>query len=212
MEFAIAQMTMSIPIFLTLELQFHFKLFVMVYTHLAPRIIEGQSETDETNCEQWLLIHIYNRCNGSNEINCDPSPSLNCSTNHHVCVSPKTNKLICLPIEKANDGTIDCLSAAAEPTLCPNDSDLSCPRTFHSYQSHTFLPCTAIHQICDNRKDCDNNEDEQTCRIYDLSEVLPYKGVCTENYESDGFDVAKILCKRFSYSFFEQKLSFTFDQ
>jgi hypothetical protein len=71
------------------------------YTHLAPHIIEGQSETDETNCEQWPLIHIYNHCDGfwhqpdgSDEINCDPSPLLNCSMNHHICVAPKTNQSI----------------------------------------------------------------------------------------------------------------------
>ena len=48
--------------------------------HLHTKIYRSQNETDETNCEQWPLIHIYNRCdgfwhflNGSDEINCDSS-------------------------------------------------------------------------------------------------------------------------------------------
>ena len=44
--------------------------------------------------------------------------TLNCSSNHHLCVSPDTNQFICLPIEKANDGNVDCLGATDEPTLC----------------------------------------------------------------------------------------------
>ncbi len=32
----------------------------------------------------------------------DPSPPLNCSSNEHICISPCTNQLICLPLSKAN--------------------------------------------------------------------------------------------------------------
>ncbi len=75
------------------------------YTYRSWQINKGQTQTAETNCEKWPLIHVYNRCdgfwhslNGSDEINCDPSSLLNCSTNHHICVSPNTSALMCLPI------------------------------------------------------------------------------------------------------------------
>ena len=75
--------------------------------------------------KHWPSIHIYNRCDGfwdisdgSDEMNCDSSPLLNCSSNHHICVSPRTNELICLSMEKVGDGIVDCIGAADEPTLC----------------------------------------------------------------------------------------------
>ena len=72
-----------------------------------------------------MAIHSYlqslrrflHNLNGSDEINCDSPPLLNCSTNHHICVSLETNDLMCLPMEKVNNGIIDCLGAADEPII-----------------------------------------------------------------------------------------------
>jgi hypothetical protein len=145
-------------------------------------------------------------------MNCDPSPSLNCSTNHHICVSPKTNESICLPIEKANDGIIDCLGAADEPTLCRDYSSLTYyPETFYCYDKY-FILCMLAQYICDKQNECAQSEDEQACKSNDLSGVSVYKGICTGDYESDGSDVAKILCRRFSQSFPKERVHFTLDQ
>jgi hypothetical protein len=37
---------------------------------------------------------------------------------HHLCISSDTNQLMCLSIEKINDGNVDCLSGSDEITLC----------------------------------------------------------------------------------------------
>ncbi|CAF4475242.1 unnamed protein product, partial [Rotaria sp. Silwood2] len=86
------------------------------FTELIPVIIEGQNETDETECEQWSCNNIYTHCDGlwncphgEDEVGCDLSSTLNCSIDHHRCVSLHTNELICLPVKQANDGKIDCL-------------------------------------------------------------------------------------------------------
>jgi 2-hydroxy-3-keto-5-methylthiopentenyl-1-phosphate phosphatase len=59
------------------------------FTELLPITIEGQNETDETECEQWQCNNTYTRCNGlwnclngADEIGCDLSPSLLYFTSH----------------------------------------------------------------------------------------------------------------------------------
>jgi len=61
---------------------------------------------------------LYNLSRSKTSFN--SSSLLNCSVNQNICVSPQTNELMCLPIEKVNDAIIDCLSAADKPTLCRN--------------------------------------------------------------------------------------------
>ncbi|CAF5128308.1 unnamed protein product, partial [Rotaria sp. Silwood1] len=101
-----------------------FQTFCDGFTELIPITIEGQNETDETECEEWSCINIYTRCDGlwncphgEDDIGCDLFSTLNCSLNHYKCVSPHNNELVCLPAKQANDGKIDCLGATDEPTL-----------------------------------------------------------------------------------------------
>jgi hypothetical protein len=63
-------------------------------------IIDGRNQTDETECEQWLCNNTYTRCNDlwnclnrEDEVDCDPSPPLNCSSNEYICISPRANQL-----------------------------------------------------------------------------------------------------------------------
>ncbi|CAF1508291.1 unnamed protein product [Didymodactylos carnosus] len=65
---------------------------------------------------------FWNCFDGADEVDCDPSPLLNCSHHHRICVSPKTNQFICLPLKKANDGKIGCLGGTDEPKLCRSNN------------------------------------------------------------------------------------------
>ena len=95
------------------------------FQELEPIVINGMNHTDETECEFWHCNNTYTRCNGFwnclngiDEMNCDKNPLINCPLNHHICLKPRTFQLICLPLEKVNDGNIDCLGATDESTKC----------------------------------------------------------------------------------------------
>ncbi|CAF4819880.1 unnamed protein product, partial [Rotaria sp. Silwood2] len=86
---------------------------------LLPIFIDGQNETDETECDSWLCYNTYSRCdqywlckNGADEVNC---PSSNCSEYEHECVFPNdTSKVSRLPIHQVGDDIIHCLGATDE--------------------------------------------------------------------------------------------------
>ena len=188
------------------------------YPHLLANTIENSNETDETNCQSWPSVHIYNRCDGFwntldglDELNCDPTPFLNCSINHHLCISSQTNELMCLHIDKANDGIIDCLGAADEPTVCHDGVHQYFSGTFYC-QPNKRYPCTESREICDSINDCFNDQDENVCKPQDLVGVTNREGICQQNYESDRSDMAKILCRRFSYTYGKHRVYFTLDQ
>ncbi|CAF0773728.1 unnamed protein product [Adineta steineri] len=190
--------------------------------HLTPQIF-GDTETDETNCDQWPLMHIYNRCDGfwhipdgSDELNCDLSLSLlNCSENEHVCVSSKTDKLICLSIEHVNDNITDCIGAADEPKLCrqnqlgSKDAKLfACNNTKYEKNS----TCLSGDYLCNGENDCSNNEDERICKGNDILSSSLDKGICANDYELYGSDIAKALCRLFVNNGKRSEIYFTLDQ
>ena len=172
-------------------------------THLLPQLIFAQNETDETTCGLWECNNIYTRCDGlwncrdgADEINCDPSPTLNCSLNSHICVSPETNKLMCLPKEKVSDGNIDCVGAADEPTLCrvnayePDEDTFYCNNDIHR-------ACIPAAFICDGKPQCSQGDDENACEPSDLLSNNFYGGICNNGFEERGSDIARVLCQRF---------------
>ncbi|CAF4145088.1 unnamed protein product, partial [Rotaria sordida] len=119
----------EVPIDHIVDIQEHisFQTICDGFTELLPIMIDGQNETDETNCGQWVCDNIYTRCddiwncpNGADELNCPNLCVPNCTSNEHTCVSPKGNEFMCLPIEKANGGVVDCLGATDEPHICRN--------------------------------------------------------------------------------------------
>ncbi|CAF5161279.1 unnamed protein product, partial [Rotaria sp. Silwood1] len=127
------------------------------------------NHTDETNCEQWPCNNTYTRCDdfwscldGADEVDCDPTSLIICPSYHHICVSPNTNEWICLPIEKANDGTIDCLGDIDEPTLCPIKNRLKESRKFYCKNGDSDI-CLSMEYVCDGIKHCENGDDEQFC-------------------------------------------------
>ncbi len=64
-----------------------------------------------------IINGVWNCPNGVDETGCLSHSTLDCSLKYHLCVSSDRNELICLPIEIANDGNVDCLGDNDEPTL-----------------------------------------------------------------------------------------------
>ncbi|CAF1517044.1 unnamed protein product [Adineta ricciae] len=97
--------------------------------NLSPKLIDERNQTDETDCDSWPCNNLYTHCdgfwnclNGEDEIGCQQSLSINCSSNEHLCVSSRTKQFICLNINKTNDGQIDCLGAIDEPSICQRNN------------------------------------------------------------------------------------------
>jgi hypothetical protein len=139
------------------------------YIDLSPIIIEGENYTDETECQQWKCNNIYTRCNnlwncpnGEDEIGCISYSTLNCSSKEHLCVKIDTNQLICLPIEKANDGIIDCLGATDEPTFCGTNIQAvpgmakDMPPFYCMNQIKRL--CLQDNQLCNGRNNCKHGD------------------------------------------------------
>jgi len=141
-------------------------------------LINNRTENDETDCHQWECDNLYTRCNnmwncpnGVDETNCPLQLGNICSLNEHICISVTTNTLTCLPIEKVNDGHIDCIGANDEPTLCTDRKQIhNSPviKTFFCRNATTTTKsCINYLQICNGHRDCEyNNDDEEFCRIY----------------------------------------------
>ncbi|CAF4318425.1 unnamed protein product, partial [Rotaria sp. Silwood2] len=131
---------------------------------LFPILINGQKHTDETECDMWQCNNSYTRCdgnwncfNGAGEVNCPPSK---CPLFEHMCVSPLNNSLICLPIEKAGDGNVDCLGASDERQLCRRQHPhLNAIRFWCSKSTSCKMPI----DLCSGRKECLYGDDEQFC-------------------------------------------------
>ena len=93
------------------------------YTHHLPVLVDGENETDETNCKQWPCDNQYTRCdgawtcsNGADELNCNLLSK--CYPDHHECISPTTFDIICLPLNHSGDGKMDCLGGTDEREYC----------------------------------------------------------------------------------------------
>ncbi|CAF4253811.1 unnamed protein product [Rotaria sp. Silwood2] len=166
---------------------------------LLPIVINGQNQTDETDCEQWPCNNTYTRCddfwnclNGADEVDCDPTPLIKCSPYHHICVSSKTYQLICLPIERANDGIINCLGGIDEPSLCPIKNRLKKPRKFYCKNGDSGT-CLSLQYVCDGIKHCENGDDEQFCNstMNDFFRERPSNSKAKKGSDPNFYDTVK---------------------
>jgi hypothetical protein len=178
------------------EVRISFQTICDGFTDLIPITINGRHETDETECEQWSCSNVYTRCNkiwnclnGADELNCGLLPPSNCTSQQHLCVSPKTNEFMCLPVEKANDGVNDCLGATDEPLVCRTSQLQPTPFNFYckNYYQNT---CISRSSICTGNFDCIDGEDEHFCGPND------YEIYCEHIDFPKMSDLKKFFCGR----------------
>ncbi|CAF1234211.1 unnamed protein product [Rotaria sp. Silwood1] len=132
---------------------------------LLPVLIDGQYQTDETECDSWLCNNTYSRCdrfwlckNGADEINC---PSSNCSEYEHSCVFPNdTSKVSCLPIHQVDDNIIHCIGATDERYLNIYDDVCSFQYLFKCWNDSKFIKAD---EFCDRNTQCPFGDDETFC-------------------------------------------------
>ncbi|CAF1499289.1 unnamed protein product [Adineta ricciae] len=168
------------------------------FQELYPITIDGQNQTDETQCEPWECDNMYTRCDqiwncldGKDEMNCDNSPPLlNCSSDSRMCVTLDTYQLICLPLRQINDGQIHCLGGTDERMLCRPPYSRSDAK-FYCVIHHNRPPCIQSGVLCDGKELCADGEDERFCN---KSQSFPLDtGICNEKYEPLRTDVEKFL-------------------
>ena len=126
---------------------------------MLPINISGEHVTDETNCEQWNCSNTLTRCNsvwncpnGEDELGCD-NLEIHCSPLHRPCFSPSTMNLTCLPIEKFNDGIMDCLGGSDERDICRKAFPQSHDKRYFCWN---MTQCVEIQRIRSCNTDMDN--------------------------------------------------------
>ncbi|CAF4997127.1 unnamed protein product, partial [Rotaria sp. Silwood1] len=138
---------------------------------LIPINIDGQNQTDETECERWPCNNIYTHCDkiwqclkGEDEIGCYSFSTQNCSSSHHLCVSFNTNQLECLPYEKANDNNIDCIGGTDEPNICQGQfSHYDVNYNIFACKNSSSNRCVASFALCNSYFECQYGDDEVFC-------------------------------------------------
>jgi hypothetical protein len=173
------------------------------FTDLLPVLIDGREETDETECQYWPCNNIYTRCdgfwncpNGDDEVDCEPSPLLRCPQYSHVCVSPVTNQLMCLPAAQVNSAIIDCLGATDESRYCratyvDNRFNFQCI-------TESIPSCIKSDMLCDGIMDCPYGDDERFC--VNTRNFTTDGNLCDDEDESFRTDVENFFCRRQFYS------------
>ncbi|CAF1427844.1 unnamed protein product [Adineta ricciae] len=181
------------------------------YTILKPKFINGRRETDETECEHWECNNIYTRCNhfwncldGADEVGCRIEPTINCSSNEHICISSQDNKLICISLTKMNDGVIDCLGAMDEFRTSRQEYREQRPRFYcQSQNSAVYL---TSNRLCNGVTDCDYNDDERVCNV---------KNYCNLDFRPSSVkmisDIQNFLCKSVEPTVLKMIVYFTLD-
>ena len=186
------------------------------YSELLPMSINGRNETDETECDQWFCDNIYTHCNGlwdcpkgEDEIGCYQPSSLTCSFNEHLCISNQTSRLVCLPLEKINDGHIDCLGATDERSLCYETQSILQTKNFYC-NTDRLTNCVRDFDLCDREKDCIHGDDEQFC----LKNRLHRRGygICPLFHQFNLTDVETFICDYTSTKIKREIVSFTLDR
>ncbi|CAF0831673.1 unnamed protein product [Adineta ricciae] len=137
---------------------------------LYPITIDGQNHTDETECEQGECDTLYTHCDGAwncwdgrDEMDCNqPSTTLDCSPGTRICVTLDTLNVTCLPLNKINDGQVDCFGGTDERRICRRKIFIYGYDGFYCTNSKPPV-CLISYNFCNNVTECPNGEDEQFC-------------------------------------------------
>ncbi|CAF0920155.1 unnamed protein product [Adineta ricciae] len=145
------------------------------FVDVEPILIDGEIETDETNCDNkiWPCSNQYTRCdyawsclNGADEAYCGlskvcPQPG------YHECISPDTYNVVCLPIDKANDGKIDCLGATDERLYCRENAG----EYLYLYRCWNETICELVSAVCRHDNTCPSKNIAKQCQNRSTSVV-----------------------------------------
>ncbi|UJR06936.1 hypothetical protein I4U23_011225, partial [Adineta vaga] len=177
------------------------------YLQLKPILIDNRYESDETECDYWDCNNTYTNCdskwncwNGADEINCNPL--VECTFNHHQCISSETNELICLPLEKTGDGHIDCIGATDELKLC-RLTQLTPFKNFYC-KNDTNHTCIYSDRLCAEDNRCLNGEDQQLCSS--MKNISKIETICRYAHELIYTKEHHFICNRYheDYRLLEQ--------
>ena len=148
--------------------------------------IDGKNETDETECDNVYTYcnNEWNCPNGRDELGCQLAPSISCSSNDRICVSPQTNQFMCLSMTKINDEKIDCLGGTDELKPC-----FVRPPVF-DHEPNFY--CIYRDELCNGNADCDNEDDEKFCQT---NLTTPSHGICSIMFIGRPSDVENFFCK-----------------
>ncbi|UJR16952.1 hypothetical protein I4U23_003850 [Adineta vaga] len=170
------------------------------FTELKPVLIDGRNETDETECTYWQCDNIYTRCNGiwnclngADEVNCHSF--IECPLNHHLCISPSTYQFICLPLEKAHDGNIDCVAGIDEPKLCRMNNYKVHDWQFYC-QDNPIQSCTSFKRLCSEKQNCTYGNHDVLC--INSEHMSSYLATCDSKWVRNATKLQKFLCRSFN--------------
>ena len=153
-------------------------------------LIDDRNESDETQCDYWPCNNTYTHCNklwncpkGIDEVNCYPSV---CPSLEHMCISPLTYNITCLPIAQVEDGIVNCIGASDERQLC-RDKEFRVKDNRFLYSNSSY--CISPLYLCDGAKDCQANDDQNFCTNYGE------KGdwICYDRWASNRTEVESLL-------------------
>ena len=167
-----------------------FEEFCDRHLHTYPVLIDEQTHTDETECQDWICNNYYTRCDGfwscpygEDEENCTEQM---CPLHTLPCVNRYNYTLICLPATQVNDGNIDCIGSIDEKQYCRN----------LIYSTANYLPfrcgndnrCVRKDNVCDGYRDCSDEEDEKFCSSHQFA------GICIGKKAVDRTDAENAIC------------------
>lgn len=172
---------------------------IRIVEEMCPAILKIPSVPDLFG-DIHFVDGIWQCMNGLDELGCDLLLPLNCSSNQHICMSSYTNKLICLSIEKTNDGIIDCLGGIDEPKVCRRKNPLDQLNDFRCLNDSS-KSCIASTNICNSSKACLHGDDKQFCTVDNITA----EDNCQESFTLDSFDINQFIYKNLEVRRFSRR-------